>query len=76
MVSCKKLAENLSSYVDGDLDHALCSEIERHLSYCRRCSVLLDSVRKVIVISGDEQTFELPMGYEQRLQTFLDRHIR
>jgi hypothetical protein len=36
---------------------------------------LLDSVRKVLVISGDEQTFELPIGYEERLHSFLDRHI-
>ena len=75
MVSCKKLAENLSSYVEGDLDRALCSEIERHLSYCRRCSVLLDSVRKVLLVTGDEHTFEVPIGYEETLHTFIDRHL-
>jgi predicted anti-sigma-YlaC factor YlaD len=75
MVSCKKLAKNLSAYIEGDTDRELCVEIERHLSHCRRCSVLLDSVRKVLVISGDEQTFELPIGYEERLHSFLDNHI-
>jgi hypothetical protein len=75
MVSCKKLAQNLSGYIEGDVDRELCGEIERHLFYCRRCSVLLDSVRKVLVISGDEQTFELPMGYEERLHSFLESHI-
>lgn len=75
MVSCKKLARNLSGYIEGDLDRELCSEIERHLSYCRRCSVLMDSVRKVIVIVGDEQTFELPIGFSQRLHAFIDSHI-
>jgi hypothetical protein len=29
----------------------------------------------VIVISGDEQTFELPIGYEERLHLFLESHI-
>ena len=52
MVSCKKLAQNLSAYIEGDVDRELCGEIERHLSHCRRCSVLLDSVRKVLIISG------------------------
>ena len=75
MVSCKKLARNLSGYIDGDLDRELCCEIERHLSYCRRCSVLMDSVRKVIVIVGDEQTFELPIGFEQRLHSFIESRI-
>jgi anti-sigma factor RsiW len=75
MVSCKKLAKSLSAYIDGDLDHELCCEIEKHLSVCRRCSVLLDSVRKVLVVSGDNRTFELPMGYEDRLHAFLSSHI-
>lgn len=75
MVSCKKLAQNLSVYIEGDVDRMLCREIERHLSLCHRCSVLLDSVRKVLVITGDEQTFELPMGYEERLHSFLERHL-
>jgi hypothetical protein len=75
MVSCKKLAKNLSVYIDKDLDPKLRSEIEDHLSYCRRCSVLLDSVRKVLVIVGDEQTFELPIGFEQRLHAFIERRI-
>ena len=75
MVSCKKLAQNLSGYIEGDVNREICGEIERHLAHCRRCSVLLDSVRKVLVISGDEQKFELPMGYEERLHCFLDSHI-
>lgn len=75
MVSCKKLAKSLSAYIDGDLDHELCCEIEKHLSVCRRCSVLLDSVRKVLIVSGDDRTYELPMGYEDRLHAFLSSHI-
>lgn len=75
MVSCKKLAQSLSAYIDGDLDHDLCYEIEKHLSVCRRCSVLLDSVRKVLIVSGDERTFELPMGYEDRLHAFLNSRM-
>jgi nicotinamide riboside kinase len=75
MVSCKKLAQNLSGYIEGDVNRELCGEIERHLFHCRRCSVLLDNVRKVLVISGDEQTFELPMGYEERLHSFLESRI-
>jgi hypothetical protein len=75
MVSCKRLAQNLSGYIEADADRELCGEIERHLSHCRRCSVLLDSVRKVLVISGDEQTFELPMGYEERLHSFLESRM-
>lgn len=75
MVSCKNLARSLSVYIEGDLDRELCCEIEKHLSLCRRCSVLLDSVRKVLIVSGDEKTFELPMGYEARLHAFLESRM-
>ncbi len=75
MVSCKTLARSLSAYIDGDLNHELCCEMEMHLSLCRRCSVLLDSVRKVFIVSGDERTFELPMGYEDRLHAFLESRM-
>ena len=75
MVSCKTLARSLSAYLAGDLNHELCCEMEKHLSLCRRCSVLLDSVRKVLIVSGDERTFELPMGYEDRLHAFLESRM-
>ena len=75
MVSCKTLARSLSAYLAGDLNHELCCEMEKHLSLCRRCSVLLDSVRKVFIVSGDERTFELPMGYEDRLHAFLESRM-
>lgn len=71
----KKLAQSLSGWIDRDLNLEVCGEIERQLSHCRRCFVLLDSVRKVLVISGDEHIFELPAGYEERLHSFLNKHI-
>lgn len=75
MVSCRTVAKNLSAYVDDDLDPKLRSKIEHHLIYCRRCSVLLKSVRKVVGIMGIEHTFELPIGFEQRLHAFIESHI-
>lgn len=75
MVSCKKLAATLSRYMDDEVSMELRLEITRHLSYCRRCEVLLDSVRKVLIISGDDRIFEVPAGYEERLHSFLDQHL-
>jgi hypothetical protein len=49
--------------------------ISRIAGAAQCCSVLPNSVRRVLVIAGDEQTFELPIGYEERLQSFLDNHI-
>lgn len=75
MVSCKDVLNELSNFIDDDIDPALKVEIENHLKNCRRCSVLHDSLRKVLVVVGDERTFEIPLGFSERLHAFIDRHI-
>jgi anti-sigma factor RsiW len=71
MVSCKKVIAELSSFLDESVDPKLRAEIEAHLRRCVRCSTLLDSTRKMLIITGDERTFEVPIGYSDRLHRYL-----
>ena len=73
MVGCETVLEQLSNFIDGEIGPALRAEIEAHLKMCRRCSVVHDSIRKMLVIVGDERVFEIPVGYSERLHTFIDR---
>lgn len=75
MVSCEHVLNELSNFIDEDIDAGLKAEIESHLKICRRCSVLHDSLRKVLVIVADERTFQLPVGYSERLHAFIDRQV-
>lgn len=75
MVSCEHVLNELSNFIDGDIDPGLRAEIEIHLKMCRRCSVLQDSLRKMLVIVADERTFEIPIGYSERLHAHIDRQI-
>jgi anti-sigma factor RsiW len=75
MVSCEHVLNNLSNFIDADIDPALRAEIETHLKTCRRCSVLHDSLRKVLIIASDERTFEIPSGYSERLHDVIDEHL-
>ena len=75
MVTCEQVLQELSNFIDQDIDPALRAEIEAHLATCHRCSVLHDSLRKVLVIVADERTFEILVGYGERLHTFLDQHL-
>ena len=75
MVNCETVLEQLSNFIDREIDPALRAEIEAHLKMCRRCTVLHDSLRKVLVIVADERAFEIPLGYSERLHAFLDRHL-
>ena len=75
MVSCEHVLEQLSEFIDGEIEAGLRAEIEAHLKMCRKCSVLHDSLRKVLIIAGDERTFEIPVGYSERLHAFIDQHL-
>lgn len=75
MVSCAEVLRSLSDFIDRDIDSHLSVEIEQHLAMCRRCSVLYDSLRKVVVIAADERTFELPTNFTERLHAFIDQHL-
>ena len=75
MVSCQHVLKEFSNFIDDDIDPVLKAEIADHLSMCRRCSVLHDSLRKVLIIVGDERTFEIPVGYSERLHAFIDRNL-
>lgn len=75
MVSCKKVIAELSNFLDQSVDAGTKAEIRHHLAHCRRCSTLLDSIRKVLVISADHRTFEVPVGFSERLHRKLAEKI-
>jgi len=75
MVSCNDVLRELSNLIEGELDPGLRAEIEEHLARCRRCSVLLDSTRKMLYIVGDERVFEIPVGYSERLHRLLNDRL-
>jgi predicted anti-sigma-YlaC factor YlaD len=75
MVSCKTVIANLSDYLDGEAAPEMRQKIEKHLRGCRRCTAVYDSIRKMLVITGDERVFEIPAGFSDRLHSFLDRTI-
>lgn len=66
-LECKHVWQHISGYLDRDLDAELLAAIEKHLETCEVCSAVLDSTRNVLVLTADERTYELPLGYSERL---------
>ena len=48
--TCRALIAQLSGFLDGELDAALCEKIERHLATCHSCHVVADTLRKTIAL--------------------------
>ncbi len=72
-MQCKHVWEQVSGYIDATVSPELRQEIERHLAHCRHCSAVLDSTRNLLVLVGDARTFEVPVGFGERLHNRLQQ---
>ncbi len=45
---CRKLLEQLSEYIDGELDLETCSAIEEHSRDCEPCQAFIESLRRTV----------------------------
>ena len=69
---CRELSAQLSDYLDGELDEALCAELEAHLAECPNCRVMVDTVRKTITLFQAQPAAGLPPDVEDRLYKVLN----
>ena len=75
-LECKQVWEHVSEYLDRQLDPQLLKDIEKHLENCEVCSAILDSTRNILILTADNRTYELPVGYSERLHARLEKAIR
>ena len=59
-ISCRHVTREISNYIDGELTPEMRTGIEEHLRLCDHCSVIVDTMRKLLYVAGDENVFELP----------------
>ena len=65
---CRKLLGSLSEYIDGALEAELCAEIERHLSECENCRIVVDSLHRTIdLYRASAQDVSVPDDVRQHL---------
>ncbi len=67
-ITCQQWLCSISEYIDGELDPALCEELERHLCECEDCQIVLDTTRKTInLYHTSSEGEDLPTEVRQRL---------
>lgn len=72
-MKCKDCFQQISNYLDGEIDAGLKRELEEHLGKCHRCEVVFDSTRKTIELYCDGKLFQLPAAVRDRLHQALRR---
>ncbi len=63
--TCQELKAQLSDYIDGELDAEVCTELERHLAGCDNCRIVVDTLRKTILLYRDYATSMSTVAHER-----------
>jgi mycothiol system anti-sigma-R factor len=65
---CKEFVDTISSYVDGELSEELCAELDKHLSECDNCRIVVNTLKKTIDIYHQQAEREkVPDDVKERL---------
>jgi len=67
VVDCKDVVEQLGDYLENEMAADLKASLERHLSHCNTCQVILDSTRKTIRIVTESGSFEVPGDLSEQI---------
>jgi anti-sigma factor RsiW len=70
--SCHHLLDDLSDFLDGEASEEICTEIERHLADCDNCQVMVDTLRKTILLYQELPKPPIPDRARDRLYQTLD----
>jgi hypothetical protein len=76
VVQCEQVWEQISDYIDGEVDAGLRSALDEHIQGCQRCTSVLNGTRNIVGLYGDERLFKTPMGYSWRLQRRIASDMR
>jgi hypothetical protein len=75
-VNCEQVWQEISNYLEGDVEPSLRSAMDEHFHACQRCSSVLEGTRNVIRLYGDERMMEVPAGFGRRLERRLAQSAR
>ena len=66
---CQSLLNSLCDYVDGTLSDVLCQDIEQHLAECSDCRIMVDTMRKTILLvhGSSGESAKVPGQVRERL---------
>jgi len=70
--NCKSLLEGISDYIDGIAQDEFCRELERHLSTCENCRIVVDTMKKTIYLYQSTTKSDMPVSVRERLFKSLD----
>lgn len=72
-LECHDILKNLNAYIDGELDAAMCDQVEAHIEACPDCQIVVNTLKKTIYLyQVDGRDTSLPPEARRRLFACLD----
>ena len=74
-LTCKQVLNDLSEYLDGELDPVLVQNLTLHLEHCEDCRIVVDTTQKTIEISCNSEPVPLPNDVVERLRRSVGKRM-
>ncbi|MGP0070380.1 MAG: anti-sigma factor family protein [Bryobacteraceae bacterium] len=75
MLTCKEFLQELTDYLDSTVDAELRVKLERHISECPNCFVILDTTQKTIKVYKGVEPQAIPNEVHVRLMKAVERKM-
>jgi anti-sigma factor RsiW len=75
LLTCKEFLQELTDYLDSTVDAELRVKLERHISECPNCFVILDTTQKTIKVYKGVEPQAIPEEVYVRLMRAVERKM-
>ena len=75
LLTCKEFLQELTDYLDSTVDAELRVKLERHISECPNCFVILDTTQKTIKVYKGVEPQAIPDEVHVRLMKAVERKM-
>ena len=75
MLTCKQFLQELSDYLEENVDPEVRARLEKHISECPNCYVICDTTKKTIRIYKGMDPHPIAPEVESRLMAALEKKM-
>lgn len=76
VMQCEQIWHEVSNYLEGEVDAPLRLAMDEHFRSCAKCRSVLEGMRDVVRLYGDERMVDLPTGFSRRLEKRIAQQAR
>ena len=75
LLTCKEFLHELGEFLDDSVDTEIRAKLERHVSECPNCWVIVDTTKKTLQVYKGMEPQEIPDDIRSRLMAALQRKM-